>query len=517
MRIESLSIKSVTVIALSMLGVVAIVLSVLAGTYFKQSALDAQIKSLSRVIEVATQEVLKDVKERTFHLGMSLAHSDALKAGQLHYNNKKSMNILAQLLDDPFINGFVGAREINLEKLRVYDTELNFIVESNLGIKDLPNTLPDILVQTASPRKGIERLKTIDALWISDFGPLHSTLVPIGGIKIQGYLEVVINPAFNLSEISNITQTPVSVFSITGKKIKVNDKDSIDGFLPVEYVLLAQDGKPAFNIVGYEDVDNLNREMDRTQLVTTSGFLLFTLFSLLATLWLFNRFIFVPVKNMVMDIKQLANGKLDAKVDKQGLMEFCILADAFNTMADKVKARTDDLEKMSMQDSLTGIANRRKFFQDLRREINRATRNKLNLSILFIDIDSFKNYNDTYGHLTGDECLRKVALTLHHMVNRPDDLVARYGGEEFAIILPDTTKDGVEIIAEKCRNAIEEMQVEHRSSTVDNVVTISIGGITLVPDGSKNQNEIIQLADDALYQAKQNGRNCIVIHPINAE
>ncbi|MCW9025545.1 MAG: diguanylate cyclase [Gammaproteobacteria bacterium] len=512
MRIDNLSIKSVTVIALSMIGVVAIILSVLAGSYFKQSALDAQMKSLSRVIEVASQEMLKDIKERTFQLGMSLAHSNELKQIVENSKNNKGDIVLPNFLDDPFINGFVGVKDLDLVKLRVFDTSLNFISESSLGIKNIEQTLPPVLNKKASNRTGVERLKTIDALWISNYGPLHSTLVPIGGIKIKGYLEIIINPAFNLADISNITQTPVSVFSVTGKKIKVNDKDSISGYLPVEYTLRTPDGEPAFNIVGYEDVDHLNREMDSTQVITTSGFLLLSLFSLLVALLLFNRFLFTPVSNMVMDIKQMANGKLDAKVDIQGLKEFRILAEAFNIMADKVKARTRDFEKMSMQDSLTGIANRRKFFQDLRREINRATRNKLNLSILLIDIDNFKNFNDMYGHLVGDECLRKVALTLHHMVKRPDDLVARYGGEEFAIILPDTSDEGTIKIAEKCRAAIEEMQVVHSASTVSEVVTISIGGINMVPDGSLAQNEIIQMADEALYQAKQNGRNCIVIN-----
>jgi PAS domain-containing protein len=346
MRIEDLSIRSVTVIIFVMIGLVASILSLFAGSYFRQAALDAQIGSLSRVIEVASQEMLKSVRGHTFDLGMRLAHSDEMIRALHNANRPGGSDQLVGLLDDPFINGFVGFANINLEKIRIYDLNLKFVAESAKGIDGLKKQLDGHLVQALSQRKGVERLKAVDALWISPKGPLHSTLVPIGGLRLIGYLEIIINPVFNLPDIGVITQTPISIFSPAGQPILVGDRNDNDSQLPVEYVLPASDGAPAFKIVGYEDVGQLNAAMERTRIVTISGFLLLTFGTLLFALWLFNRFLFVPVQRMVRDMKQMAAGKLDLTVDKNGLRDFSMLAETFNAMAHQVRQRTNDLERL---------------------------------------------------------------------------------------------------------------------------------------------------------------------------
>lgn len=514
MRVESLSIKSITIYTLLFIGVVALFLSLWAGTYFRQAALNAQMESLSRIIEVAAREVLKNTRTHTFNLGMSLAHSPELIAAVRHYHTGTDDSSLTSLLDDPFITGFDGFAHLELEKIRVYTPGLELIGESSKGLQGLPAHLPEYLHEAAGTRKGTERLKTIDALWIFvEYGPLHSTLVPIGGLHLAGYIEIIINPAFNLPSIADITRTPVSVFSMSGKNIKLNEKDAIKGYLPVEFLLHTTDNNPAFRIVGYENVENLNQQMINTQLVATLGFLALTLVTLLIALWLFNRFLFTPVQKLLLDIKQVTNGKLDLEVNRHGLKEFNILAEAFNTMAKKVRMRTAELERMSMQDSLTGVANRHKFNLDYKRELKRAARHRSNLAILLIDIDYFKNYNDTYGHLSGDDCLRKVSASISYAINRPEDLVARYGGEEFVVILPDTSEEGLRTIAEKCRAAVAKLKIPHENSRVSQTVTISIGGVSFKPASNTTPEEILHLADQALYQAKNTGRDRAVITP----
>ncbi len=350
MKIESLSIKSSAIAIFSMIGFTAIVLSLFAGTYFKQAALDAQMNSLSRVIEVASQEMLKQVRNHTFDLGMKLGHSREListaKSSIRAANVAVDKKHLVKLLDDPFVNGFVGFSEIDLKKIRVYNLAFELIAESSTGSENMGNKLADYIMTVIKNRKPSDRLKAIDALWMSAEGPLFSTLVPLGGLRPVGYLEIIVNPVFNLPDIGNITKTPVRIYSISGEQINTNEQTITDGHLPVEFTLHASDGKPAFRVVGYENIDELNREMDQTQRVTISGFLLLSLGTLLFALWLFNRFLFSPVSRMITDMKQITHGKLELTVNNKGLREFHILADAFNSMTNQVRMRTNDLQRL---------------------------------------------------------------------------------------------------------------------------------------------------------------------------
>jgi len=350
MKIESLSIKSSTIAIFSMIGFIAIILSLLAGSYFKQTALDAQINSLSRVIEVASQEMLKKVRSHTFDLGMKLGHSTEListvKSSVRAVNVAADKKYLLKLLDDPFINGFVGFSEIDLKKIRVYDLAFELIGESSTGPENLSNNLADYIVAVINNRKPSDRLKAIDALWMSAEGPLFSTLVPLGGLRPVGYLEIIVNPVFNLPDIGNITKTPVRIYSMSGEQINSNEQTITEGHLPVEYTLHASDGTPAFRVVGYENIEELNREMRQTQTVTISFFLLLSLSTLLFALWLFNKFLFLPVSRMISDMQQITHGKLELTVNNKGLREFHILADAFNSMTNQVRMRTNDLQRL---------------------------------------------------------------------------------------------------------------------------------------------------------------------------
>lgn len=165
------------------------------------------------------------------------------------------------------------------------------------------------------------------------------------------------------------------------------------------------------------------------------------------------------------------------------------------------------LKAMSYTDGLTGIANRRQFDERLAEECGRARRAGTPLSLCIVDIDFFKPYNDSYGHLDGDYCLRQVALTLAGVLQRPGDLIARYGGEEFAAILPVTDRDGAMRMAESMRAAVQARGFDHRASTVAQCVTVSIGVSTLMPTGDDDENRLIAATDLGLYEAKNAGRN----------
>ncbi|HIG44327.1 MAG TPA: diguanylate cyclase [Gammaproteobacteria bacterium] len=165
----------------------------------------------------------------------------------------------------------------------------------------------------------------------------------------------------------------------------------------------------------------------------------------------------------------------------------------------------EKLESLSRTDALTGIPNRRSLDEFIELEWLRAIRNRSSLSTILIDIDYFKNYNDNYGHIKGDECLRIVATRLNSLVHRPGDLVARYGGEEFILILSDT--EDADQVADLCCQSIEDLQIPHEFSDVTSVVTISLGLCTTTPEKGTDPSLIIDNADKALYKAKSAGRN----------
>ena len=177
----------------------------------------------------------------------------------------------------------------------------------------------------------------------------------------------------------------------------------------------------------------------------------------------------------------------------------------------QLKRYRDYLETIAFVDGLTGIPNRRSFDQHIRSEWQRGTRTNGELSLLLIDIDHFKQYNDTYGHQAGDACLTLVAKALSSSVHRPGDLVARYGGEEFVCVLPSTNLDGAELIGSTLREAVNFLKIPHKSSSVCGHVTISVGGAWVQLDQSKEIGDLISAADENLYKSKSDGRDRVTV------
>lgn len=182
----------------------------------------------------------------------------------------------------------------------------------------------------------------------------------------------------------------------------------------------------------------------------------------------------------------------------------------------QLKAKSDLLLKLASLDGLTEIPNRRAFDAALERQWNQSKRTTMPLSLLMVDIDAFKQYNDYYGHPVGDECLKRVAGALQNLTHRPEDLVARLGGEEFAILLPNTDNIGAMLRAEQYREAIENLNIPHTNNNAAAFVTISAGVATLQAHVHDNVATLLKAADDALYQAKNQGRNRVCGNNLSA-
>lgn len=173
----------------------------------------------------------------------------------------------------------------------------------------------------------------------------------------------------------------------------------------------------------------------------------------------------------------------------------------------QLKHQRDALTRLATVDGLTGIANRRSFDNALSREWKRLARTEQPLCVILMDVDHFKQYNDTYGHGLGDECLKRVARTAADTIKRPADLVARYGGEEFVVLLPETDLEGAKVAAEAVRLAISGLNIPHKASSAADHVTVSLGVAQGAPSEGTDHHTLLEAADQQLYKAKKDGRN----------
>ena len=209
-------------------------------------------------------------------------------------------------------------------------------------------------------------------------------------------------------------------------------------------------------------------------------------------------------------IRDVVHVARDENGEVEALIGFMFDISERKKTEEKLKALQRELEELSFKDGLTGVANRRMFDSILQLEWTNARRNGQPLSVILLDIDFFKQYNDHYGHIAGDDCLKRVAKVLSGAAARARDFFARYGGEEFILVLPETDAKAAERVAERCRALLFKEQITHANSPAGQILTLSMGIGTLIPSQQDDPRAFLEAVDRSLYQAKQQGRNRIV-------
>lgn len=506
-RLERLSHRTIIIASLCALAALSVTHTIVAKLQFRDAAINYRVVSLARVVEVAALEVLRQTRHRAVEFGYTL-QADIASALNRIPNDPAA---LSSLLDDPFIKGFVGAGQLELVKLRVYDPDLRLVAQSNKGRTDLAPHLPRFIERQARERTGPDRLKAAGALWVTPQEPLFSVLVPVGGLRVRGYLEVVVAPVFNLRQVGAMIQMPFGIHAADGAELFHPESIHADDprYLPVEYLLRCDDDTPALRLIAYEDLQLLSSDLHRSQLWSTTGFLLATALLLGAVLWLLHRHLFRPVHAMIARMESCIDGNLEVTLDERGIKEVHRVARAFNVLLAKVHDSLRDLQRLSALDGLTGIANRRHFDSALEREWRQAVRDDSSIALLLADIDFFKQYNDANGHQAGDQCLKEVARALGEAAHRPGDLVARYGGEEFVVLLTQTDGIGAAVVAQRIQERVAQLAIPHPDSAVSGHVTLSVGVCSVRPAQGMDSHLLVAAADAALYRAKRHGRNRI--------
>lgn len=263
----------------------------------------------------------------------------------------------------------------------------------------------------------------------------------------------------------------------------------------------------------------VHSEIDHEISVAYLQLALFGVLVLLAAWFGGEHLILRPIRSLVQTATRFGGGELEVRAAQRPLMaEFEPLAVAFDDMAAKLAAREEELrvanqhlEELASIDGLTGLANRRRFDDELQRQWQQAAEQRRPLALIMVDIDHFKLFNDRYGHVRGDACLRAVGETLSLVAPDEAVVVARYGGEEFALLLPGLDIARATALGEEVRGAVEELLMTHAEAPCG-LVTISVGVASLVPEKKQSAAHLVEAADHALYAAKRRGRNTVVAH-----
>ena len=340
MKIEKISLKALTVGILLLLGLSSIALTLFSSTRYQDAALSAQSHTLSRVLEQAYDQSLRELTQRSLDLGQSLQKNGQFRAAfEAALQDSGRWADFVTLLNNPFQQDSGDSNRVELIKLRTYDLEYHLVAESSKGAEDLGGELPVALKAQASTRTGTETLKAVNALWSQNETPYHSILIPIGGLRPVGYLEVVISPIKDLSKIQDNLMLPFQINKPDGSNLykSANWHTPEAQELPVQHVVMDSQQQPLLELEVVEGVQRLYSDMAQVRSSTAVAYVLLTGGSLILAMWLFNSFLFRPVSKIIQDMQRAAEGELNVTVRSRAVKEFNALAKAFDRMTEKVR------------------------------------------------------------------------------------------------------------------------------------------------------------------------------------
>jgi diguanylate cyclase (GGDEF)-like protein len=327
--------------------------------------------------------------------------------------------------------------------------------------------------------------------------------------RAQTELHLKVVPAAELPALAGQTDSPI-VLSANGEPL-------VRFISPSQLQLLAR----LHDLVGQP---SLVLGIDLSRAVFLQGRQIMT-YTILGTVALFfltlaiaglllRRMVFVPVADLARHAFELRNsGEYSRRINNPRDDEIGKLAQAFDALLDRINVQAEELKRQSFEDALTGLKNRRFFDAQLRSAWAMLQRTNQPLSLLILDVDDFKRYNDRYGHQQGDAALHAVAQVVTDVLRRAGDTVARYGGEEFAAILPGTSAADAQSLAERVRTEVKALGLPHETSQVADVISVTIGVASASIRSDMEAEELLRLADEALYTGKHSGKNTVVLAP----
>ncbi|MEJ2180901.1 MAG: methyl-accepting chemotaxis protein [Gammaproteobacteria bacterium] len=358
MNFNKLSIKQLTTFLLLSLGAVVVVLSVMAMMQLRDTALESQARSLSQIIEVSVRKSMEELDSIANDLGVYTKKTKGFRGSvsQLIKNpgDRGLMEQVSKLLDEQYHQRYVTSSIVDLRKIRLYNLDFQFVAQSNEGDRSLRSRLPDRLLAKARLRKGADRLKMLTSIWSNDGETLYSALLPIGGLRQNGYMEIVLQPAHNLKSVEKITQLPLTISSVDGGvfyKSENWETAAVATSLPIHYQMLTDEGNVAFNFEVLEDMQAFHEGMNQTQMTIIGSIVVVLGVFLFLAMWVLGKHLFKPAEQLVGAIEKCAKGDLSTTIEDKGVKELHTLSKALailvESLRNQVSVISTDAEKLA--------------------------------------------------------------------------------------------------------------------------------------------------------------------------
>lgn len=343
---KRISIKALISVILVAMGLSFLVLAFYSNMVFRDAALESKTKTLSRIVQVASHEVLSKLKAMSADLGNNTQTNREFRRIFRDRNTPGNKERLVAMLNDGFNEAYVTLGMFKLEGLRLYDPDFKMVAVSTQGRAGLSDQMPAFLHEQAKDRTKADRFKILGGLWLKQQDALYSVLVPVGGLRLHGYLEVITDPVFSLKDVANVLKTPLSIHDVRGEMLhKSDDWETQLGekTLAVAYTLPTEQGDATLALEVLENVEGFLASVRGTQMVTVAAFVGLNLVFILLALWVFRRYLFVPLDAFVCDMKSCSEGNLTVKVESKGLREFSVLGEAMATLVENLRGQVAEV------------------------------------------------------------------------------------------------------------------------------------------------------------------------------
>jgi len=502
-----------------LMGVLGLLLALATGEIYHSQALESQRLALKGLVERSAAEQLRDLEGRSRDLALAMQSEAGFRSAWTSDSAE-----LARELHRQARQYAATAKRIRLERLTAYDAEgrprAATTVSAPLANVPAP-TCPALLEHARnSTRNGA--LSSWQGLCRQDGRARHAVLVPFGEPGRSGWLEVMTDPVPSLARIETRLGLPVRVRDAAGRRLYATGAwpppEAMDNALVAEHVLTGLNGQPVLQVAALRDIEELREKLRETRYLVMTVAVAVTFLGMLLAVSFLERTALRPLNTLTQHLQRVGRDQnyLGETVNVSGIAEIRELADDFNHMARELSRLYGSLEHMAFTDPLTNLPNRARFRDSLEEAARRHAQAQTPFALFLMDLDRFKNVNDTYGHQIGDLLLQEVSLRLKSVLRGSDTIarldnetileldskmVARLGGDEFAAILPRVgSLDDAGAIARKLLLVMQEPFAIHSHQLS---IGISIG-VALYPQHGQDIDALIQRADTAMYYAKNN-------------